>query len=71
MSVSALMEIDYVFLKFLDIKDTLEILMCLYLQRLNYFTFLFENLGTERTGGIIKVVVVVDMVVNFLITDKG
>ena len=31
----------------------------------------FENLGTERTGGIIRVVAVVNMVLNFLITDKS
>ena len=41
----------------------------LYLHRFHHFILFFENLGTERTGGIIKLVVVVDMVLNFLITD--
>ena len=43
----------------------------LYLHRFNHFSLFFENLGTERTGGIIEVVAVVDMVLNFHITDKS
>ena len=43
----------------------------LYLHRFNHFSLFFKNLWTERTGGIIEVVAVVDMVLNFLITDKS
>ena len=40
----------------------------LYPHRFNHFNLFFENLGT---GGSIKLVVVVAMVLTFLITDKS
>ena len=43
----------------------------LYLHRFNHFSLFSENIGTERTGVIIRVVAVVNMVPNFLITDKS
>ena len=80
MSVSALVVIDYAFHKtlnthkgFLTKKDTFEIPICLYLcYSIGSITsaFSLKNLGTKITGGIIKVVAVVNMVLNFLITDN-
>ena len=43
----------------------------LYLHRFNHFSLFFDNLVTERTEGIIKLVAVVDMLLNFLITYKS
>ena len=43
----------------------------LCLHSFNHLSLFFENLGIERTGGISKLVVVVDMVLNFFITDKS
>ena len=37
----------------------------------NHFNLFFENLGTERTGVMIELVAVVNMVLNFPITDKS
>ena len=71
MSATALVVIVYVFYKILNTHNTLEISMSLYLHSFHHFRLFFENLGTERTGGISKLVVVVDMVLNFLITDKS
>ena len=75
------MVIDYVFYKILNTykgsltkKDTLEIFICLYLCiSIGSITaaFYLKILGQKEQGGIIKVVSVVDMVLNFLITDKS
>ena len=43
----------------------------LYLYRFNHFSLFFDNLWTEGTEGIIKLVAVVNMILNFLITDKS
>ena len=43
----------------------------LNLHRFNHFSLFFGNLGTERTGGIIKLVAVVNMILNIFITDKS
>ena len=57
-------------IKVFDIKDTLEIPM--YFHRFNHFSLFFgKSLDIKNRGGIIKVVAVVDMVLNFLITDKN
>ena len=42
----------------------------LYLHRFNHFGLFFENLWKEQ-GGFVKLVAVVDMILNFLITDKS
>ena len=80
MSISAVVVIDGVFHKILYTHEgfltktqigNISVFIPLYLHRFNFFSLFFENLGTERTEGIIKLVAVVDMVLNFLITDKS
>ena len=43
----------------------------MYLHRFNHSSLFFENLRTKISGGIIEMVAVVNMVLNFLITDKS
>ena len=79
-SASALVLIDNVFHKifnthkgFLTKKDTLKIPVCLYLcTSIGSITsaFSLKILGQKEQGGIIKLMAVVNMVLNFLITDK-
>ena len=75
------MVIDYVFYKIINIykgsltkKNTLEIFICLYLcTSIGWITeaFYLKISGQKEQGGIIRVVSVVDMVLNFFITDKS
>ena len=58
---------------FLDQKDTMKNPMCSYLcTTIGFFTsaFSLKIFGQKEQGGIMKVVTVVDKVLNFLITDK-
>ena len=75
-SAYALVVIDDVFHKiinthegFFDKKDTLEIPVCLYLCSITS-VFSLKIVGPKEQGGIIKLVAVVHMALNFLITDK-
>ena len=43
----------------------------LYFHRFNHLTIILKIFGQKEQGGIIKVVAVVNMVLNFLITDKS
>ena len=74
MSASALVVIDNVFHKILNTyngfltEKTHGKILCfilLYLHRFNHLSLFFENVWTVRTGGIIKVLAVVDMVLNY------
>ena len=79
-SASVLVVIDDVFHKILNThngfmtkKDTSEILVCLYLcTSIGSITsaFYLKILGQKEQGGVIKLVAVVNIVLNFLITDK-
>ena len=81
MSISAVVVIDGMFHKILYTHEgfltkktqigNLSVFIPMYLHRFNFFSLFFGNLVAERTEGIIKLVAVVDMVLNFLITDKS
>ena len=83
MCASALVVNDNVFHKvltlsthkmFLDKKNTHWKVLCVCTSvphRFNHFSLFFDNLGTERMGGIIKLGANVNMILNFLIIDKS